>query len=116
MAKDRTKNQSSYRSLPLVPQYRELLLRMKAHQEKCRELCGRCWHESDYVYINDIGEPIKPDYVTQHFALLLKKKGMRKITFHELRHSCASLLLKSGVSMKGIQNSERTEAKSGRKT
>ena len=103
VAKDRAKNKSSCRSLPLVPQYRELLLQIKAHQEECRKLCGKSYYQSDYIYVNDIGEPIKPNYVTQHFALLLEKNGLRKITFHELRHSCASLLLSSGVSMKEIQ-------------
>ena len=103
VAKDQPKNKSSYRTLPLVPQYRELLLRMRAHQEHCRQLCGNSYYQSDYVYVNDIGEPYKPDYVTQHFALVLRKNALRKITFHELRHTCASLLLKSKVPMKEIQ-------------
>lgn len=103
IAKDRAKNKSSYRSLPLVPQYRQLLLEMKAHQEECKALCGNCWINSDYVYVNDVGAPVKYGYVSQHFALVLRKNGLRKIKFHELRHSCASLLLKSGVAMKDIQ-------------
>lgn len=103
VAKDRAKNKSSYRTLPLVPQFRELLLRMKEHQNNCKELCGRSYHQCDYVYVNDIGQPYKPNYVTQHFALVLKKNNLRKITFHELRHTCASLLLKSKVPMKDIQ-------------
>lgn len=92
-----------YRTLPLVPQYRELLLRMREHQDACRELCGNCYFESDYIYVNDLGQPFKPNYVTQHFKLFLRNNGLREITFHELRHTCASLLLKSGVSMKDIQ-------------
>ena len=103
IAKDRAKNKSSCRSLPLVPQYRELLLEMKAHQAECRELAGNCWHESDYVYVNDLGVPVRNGYISQHFASVVKKNSLRKITFHELRHSCASLLLKNGVSMKEIQ-------------
>lgn len=103
VAKDRAKNKKSYRTLPLVPEYRNLLLKMKKHQEEYRELCGNCYHESDYIYVNDIGEQIKPNYVTQHFKLILRKNNLREITFHELRHTCASLLLKSGVSMKDIQ-------------
>lgn len=103
IAKDRAKNKSSYRTLPLVPQYKELLLQMKEHQEVCRELCGNCYNESDYIFVNEIGVPYKPDYVTQRFARTLQKNGLRKITYHELRHTCASLLLKSGVSMKDIQ-------------
>ena len=103
VSKDRTKNASSCRSLPLVPQYRELLLNMKARQEQCRQLCGRCYTESDYSYVNDLGVPYKPNYVSQHFKLVLKKNGLRDIRFHDLRHTCASLLLKNGVPMKDIQ-------------
>ena len=103
VAKDRPKNKKSYRTLPLVPEYRRLLLQMKKHQEEYRELCGNCYHESDYIYVNDLGEPIRPNYVSQHFKLVLKNNNLREITFHELRHTCASLLLKSGISMKDIQ-------------
>lgn len=78
-------------------------IQMKKHQEEYRELCGNCYHESDYIYVNDLGEPIRPNYVSQHFKLVLKNNNLREITFHELRHTCASLLLKSGISMKDIQ-------------
>ena len=40
---------------------------------------------------------------SDNFAQLLKEHGLRKIRFHDLRHSCASLLLKQGVPMKQIQ-------------
>ena len=46
---------------------------------------------------------IQPGYMTKHFQLLLKKNNLRKIRFHDLRHSCASLLLSRGVSLKEIQ-------------
>ncbi len=46
---------------------------------------------------------IKPGYVTNCFGKLLEENGLRKIRFHDLRHSCASLLLSSGVPMKQIQ-------------
>lgn len=101
--KDRTKNQSSCRSMPLVPQYRDLLLRMKVRQECCRKLCGNCYTESEYIFVNDMGAPYQPNYVTQHFKLILRKNHLRNIRFHDLRHTCASLLLKNGVPMKDIQ-------------
>lgn len=101
--KDRTKNASSCRSLPLVPQYRELLLRMQERQKQCRKLCGNCYIESDYIYVNDLGAPYQPNFVSQHFRTLLEKNQLRVIRFHDLRHTCASLLLKNGVSMKEIQ-------------
>lgn len=103
--KDRTKTKASYRSLPLVPPFEELLHRLKAEQEQNRKLCGKsyCRKFADYIYVNEIGELVKPGYITQHFPLILQKNGMRKIRFHDLRHSCASLLYANGVSLKEIQ-------------
>ena len=103
--KDRTKTKASYRSLPLVSPFEELLHRLKAEQELNRKLCGKsyCRKYSDYIYVNEIGELVKPGYITQHFLLILQKNGMRKIRFHDLRHSCASLLYANGVSLKEIQ-------------
>ncbi len=103
ISKDQMKNKSSCRSLPLVPQFRELLLRMRERQENCRALCGNCYTDSGYIYVNDLGVRYKPNYVTQHFKLVLEKNSLRDIRYHDLRHACASLLLKSGVSMKEIQ-------------
>ena len=86
--KDRTKTKASYRSLPLVPPFEEVLYRLKAEQELNRKLCGRsyCRQYTDYIYVNEIGELVKPGYITQHFPLVLEKNGMRKIRFHDLRH------------------------------
>ena len=53
--------------------------------------------------MDEMGNLILPNTVTDNFAQLLKEHGLRKIRFHDLRHSCASLLLKQGVPMKQIQ-------------
>lgn len=50
-----------------------------------------------------MGKLFRPEYVTDHFRLLLKNNGLRHIRFHDLRHSCASLLLAKNVPMKAIQ-------------
>ena len=86
IAKDRAKNKSSCRSLPLMPQFKMILLQMKKQQEDNRKLCGNCYHESEYVYVNPLGIPYTPDFITDHFRNYLMKAGFRKITFHELRH------------------------------
>ena len=46
---------------------------------------------------------IKPDYISAAFPKLLDSHGLRRIRFHDLRHSCASLLLSQGIPMKQIQ-------------
>ena len=56
-----------------------------------------------YVFVDAMGNLIQPDSVTTGFPQLLKENGLRRIRFHDLRHSCASLLLKEGVPMKQIQ-------------
>ncbi len=42
-------------------------------------------------------------YITQHFPLVLVRNNMKRIRFHDLRHSCANLLYANGVSLKEIQ-------------
>ena len=49
------------------------------------------------------GKPISPDYISHHFKLLLEKKKLPPIRFHDLRHTAGSLLLEDGVDIKTIQ-------------
>ena len=103
--KERTKTKASHRTLPLVAPFEELLYRMKADQERNRKLCGGvyCTKYLDFIYVDELGERIKPNYITQHFSIVIKNNGLKKIRFHDLRHSCASLLYANGVSLKEIQ-------------
>ena len=105
VAKDTTKTKSSRRTLPLVPYFHEKLLAVKAQQERNQKLCGRSCNREflEYICVDDIGDRFKPNYITSQFPKLLERNGFRKIRFHDLRHSCASLLLASGVPMKHIQ-------------
>ena len=57
-----------------------------------------------FVCRDNTGATITPEYVTRHFRMVIKKYKLRPLRFHDLRHSCASLLLASGVSMKAIQD------------
>jgi len=103
--KDKTKNKSSYRSLPLLDNITEKLLELKEKQEAFKKAFGKSYNKQylDYVFVNPEGKLFRPDYITQHFTLLLEKIGMKRIRFHDLRHSCASLLLTKGIPMKAIQ-------------
>lgn len=50
-----------------------------------------------------MGNLLKPDYLSNSFQITLQNYHLRRIRFHDLRHSCASLLLANGVPMKMIQ-------------
>ena len=103
--KNTAKTKSSLRTLPLVPPIEDLLLRMKKAQEAFKELCGNSYSKEfqEYVYVNPLGQLVKPEYLTIHFPIFLEKNGLRRIRFHDLRHSCATLLYHEGVSLKDIQ-------------
>ncbi|AHV98340.1 tyrosine-type recombinase/integrase [Paenibacillus sabinae] len=103
--KDRTKNKPSRRTLPLVPTFEELLLRIRELQALNKAICRKsyCTDYEEYIYLDKLGQRVKPGYITQNFTRTLKKNGLRHIRYHDLRHSCASLLLANGVSMKEIQ-------------
>jgi integrase len=105
IAKDRAKNNSSHRSLPLIPEFKEILIKLKRHQADCQKLCKSSYNKEfrDYIFVDDLGNLIKPAIITVHFGQALERNNMRKIRFHDLRHTCASLLLANGVSMKEIQ-------------
>ncbi len=104
-AQDATKNKSSMRTLPLVPAFKTRLLALKGQQEYYQRICGRGYDRRylDYVCVNEMGTLISPNYISGAFPKLLEKNGLRKIRFHDLRHSCASLLLANNVPMKQIQ-------------
>jgi integrase len=106
IADDTTKTKSSYRTLPLIPIIRAKLLEVQAEQEQNRKLCGKAYNKAEgrYIYTDVMGNRIKPDYLSSEFPKFLEKRGFRRIRFHDLRHSCASLLLANGVSIKEIQD------------
>ena len=86
--KERTKAKSSHRTLPLVKPFEELLLRMRAEQETNRRVCGSayCRKYLDYIYVNELGELVRPNFITQNFAIVLANNKLKKIRFHDLRH------------------------------
>ena len=59
--------------------------------------------ELSKVYVDPMGKRIRPDFLSQHFPDFLVAHQMKRIRFHDLRHSCASLLYANGVSLKEIQ-------------
>lgn len=105
IAKNKMKNKSSNRTLPLIPQIEQMLLDEKSKQEQNRILYGNSYNKNylDYVCVNSLGELIKPEFLSHHFKLIQRKHGLKEIRFHDLRHSCASLMLANGVQMKQIQ-------------
>jgi len=103
IAKDKTKTSASRRTICMSEDMKNLLLKIKEEQSQYRLIFGKDYLESDYVFTWPDGHLIDIDYVSRKFAQLLHKYNLKKIRFHDLRHSCASILLSAGYELKDVQ-------------
>lgn len=99
------KTASSNRVLPLLPEIEKDLQLHKKQIESQKKLLGAAYNTQflEYVFITENGNLLRPSYVSQSLRNIIKQHKLKKIRFHDLRHSCASLLLSNGVAMKDIQ-------------
>lgn len=97
---DTLKSETSNRTFMMNEAVRNYLKNVRKQQE---QYARRTDKYIDYVCVNEIGDRIKPDYITHKFKDLLAENNMRPIRFHDLRHSCISLLVNSNFNMKLVQ-------------
>lgn len=102
---DKLKNETSNRILPLLPQAENLLLEKKRQIENNKTMLDKQYDNQylDYVCVDNMGRLIRPGRLTHSFCKILKQNNLKHIRFHDLRHSCASIMLANGVPMKQIQ-------------
>lgn len=100
------KTEASVRTLPLIPHIEKMLKKRMMLEMQYSQILKSDFDRTfdGFVCRDNTGAIITPEYVTRHFKMIIKKFNLRPLRFHDLRHSCASLLLASGVSMKAIQD------------
>ncbi len=86
---------------------KEVVKELKAHktvQQKQKLSAGAAYdRELDLVFCNELGKPLCPRGFTRHYERLLKTAGLKKITFHAIRHTFATLSLEEGTNPRTIQ-------------
>lgn len=102
VAKDKTKNKASNRTYPLLDDVKEILIKRKTEQDKYKRILGDCYINTDYIFTKENGEPFYPSYPTRTLKKVLERNNLSHIRWHDLRHSCASMLILKGWSMKDI--------------
>ena len=96
---DKTKNDSSYRTLPISEDFKNLLKEHYNKQKENKKLFGNCYDKEwdGYVCVRADGKLITPGYVSSTNAIFLRKHNLEHICFHGLRHTFATLLQKNNV-------------------
>jgi integrase len=98
------KTKKSRRTVRLTPRAVEALRRHLTRQMEDMERLGDLYEDQGLVFTTGTGGPINPSNLRQRsLAPLLKKAGLPHIRFHDLRHTCATLLLSKNTHPKFVQ-------------
>ncbi|MFI5830819.1 tyrosine-type recombinase/integrase [Streptomyces sp. NPDC051578] len=94
-----TKTRASERSIALPTECIHFLKEHKQQQDMDRKAADSAWQDSGLVFTTPTGRPLDPANLTRRFRSFLDRAGLRRIRFHDLRHSTATLLLEQGVDL-----------------
>ncbi len=94
--KDKTKTEAGIRVVTVSQTVMNLLKQYRNQQLQQRLKLGTAWKNEPYIFVLDDGTPINPNLPYKWFTNFLKKHDLPKITFHQIRHTNASLLISSG--------------------
>ncbi|MDA1004555.1 MAG: site-specific integrase, partial [Chloroflexi bacterium] len=95
---DEPKSPRSRRTLPLMPLVADSLREHRQHQREQRLQAGSAWHDGGLVFTSQTGGPLRGPSVTRHLQAVLAAAGLPRVTFHDLRHACASIHVALGTS------------------
>ncbi len=98
------KTADSERAVPIPKNLADVLRQHQAAQRADKATVGNKWQEGGAVFTTRLGTLIEPRNLNRHFDRLCERAGVRRIRFHDLRHSCATLLYDQGVSIENIQD------------
>ena len=63
---------------------------------------GDAWQDSGRVFSREDGSPLRPEWISEHFAVLVRRAGLPEVRFHDLRHGSASMQLANGTPLKVV--------------
>jgi integrase len=99
------KRSKSRRSVKLTARAVEALRVHRERQLKEREKLAELWQDHAFIFATQVGTPLnRHNYFRRCFKPMLQKAGLpHTVRFHDLRHTCATLLLSKNVNPKVVQ-------------
>jgi len=91
------KTRAGRRTVQLGQKTLEILRQQYQECKQLANIAGEDWKEHGLIFPSVVGTPLDGENVTKDFKAQLKKAGVKKIRFHDLRHTAASLLLNNGI-------------------
>jgi integrase len=99
-----TKTKRGHRSITLTSQAVNVLRVHRKRQLEERMRLAGLYKDYGLIFTSNVGTPVNPEnLVKRSFKPLLEQADLPEIRFHDLRHTCATLLLGSGVHPKFVQ-------------
>src|SRR5204863_2661158 len=98
------KTARSRRTIAMPPSVVATLREHRRRQDAERKTAGEHWSESEFVFTGRGGAPLDGSAISKQFHRLLERAGLEQRRFHDLRHSCATLLLAQGVSPRVVMD------------
>jgi len=104
--KDKTKTESSTRTLPISDEAAEFLSALWKKQALEKMECesnGKAYDNNNFVCKHPDGRPLQPTFLSHKFMKIIKSSELRYNTFHGLRHTAITLLIHNGADPKSVQ-------------
>lgn len=97
------KSNTSRRAIVLPEFAVQVLRRHRVRQKEERLKAGEFWQDRNLVFTSTIGTPVDEQNLRREFTAILTAAKLPSMRIHDLRHTCASLLLAQGVAAKVVQ-------------
>ncbi|GBG56056.1 site-specific integrase [Sporomusaceae bacterium FL31] len=94
------KSEDSTRIVVVPQEVLDIISRHIAKNEQNKNMLQHEYDNQEFIICQADGKCVQPNVFSKNFSRFIERNKLKRIRFHDLRHSSASLMLKSGVDLK----------------